>query len=59
VSVGEFDIVGGNLMIAEAGGVVTDLCGDSYGLGAKGLLAASPENHKALLGLDLAGCLPT
>jgi fructose-1,6-bisphosphatase/inositol monophosphatase family enzyme len=59
VSVGEFDIVGGNLMIEEAGGLVTDLCGDPYGLGTKGLLAASPENHRALLGLDLAGCLPT
>jgi len=23
----------------------------------KGLLAAAPENHKALLALDLAGCL--
>lgn len=58
VQTGEYDIVGGNLMIEEAGGVVTDLCGDPYEIGHKGLLAAAPENHKALLALDLAGCLP-
>jgi len=58
VSTGEYDIVGGNLMIEEAGGVVTDLCGDPYGAGGRGLLAAAPENHKALVALDLAGCLP-
>jgi myo-inositol-1(or 4)-monophosphatase len=58
VQTGEYDIIGGNLMIEEAGGVVTDLCGEPYGPGTKGLLAAAPENHKALLALDLAGCLP-
>jgi myo-inositol-1(or 4)-monophosphatase len=58
VSTGEYDIIGGNLMIEEAGGVVTDLCGDPYGPGTKGLLAASIENHEQLLALNLAGCLP-
>lgn len=58
VQTGEWDIVGGNLMIEEAGGTVTDLCGDPYELGKKGLLAAAPGNHRVLLALDLAGCLP-
>jgi myo-inositol-1(or 4)-monophosphatase len=58
VSVGEFDIVGGNLMIEEAGGVVTDLGGDAYGDGSRGLLAAGPELHAQLLDLELVKALP-
>jgi myo-inositol-1(or 4)-monophosphatase len=58
VSVGEYDIVGGNLMIEEAGGVATDLRGGPYGAGSRGLLAAAPQNHGHLLELNLADCLP-
>jgi myo-inositol-1(or 4)-monophosphatase len=58
VSVGEFDIVGGNLMIEEAGGVVTDLGGGPFGDGSRGLLAAGPEIHAKLLELDLIKSLP-
>jgi myo-inositol-1(or 4)-monophosphatase len=58
VSAGEFDILGGNLMIEEAGGVVTDLGGGAYGDGARGLLAAGPELHARLLELELDKALP-
>ena len=58
VSVGEFDIVGGNLMIEEAGGVVTDLGGGPFGDGARGLLAAGPQMHAKLLRLELIRALP-
>jgi myo-inositol-1(or 4)-monophosphatase len=58
VSVGEFDIVGGNLMIEEAGGVVTDLGGASFGDGSRGLLAAAPALHAKLLALELEKALP-
>ena len=58
VSVGEFDILGGNLMIEEAGGVVTDLGGGPFGDGARGLLAAGPQTHARLLELELIRALP-
>jgi myo-inositol-1(or 4)-monophosphatase len=58
VSVGEFDIVGGNLMIEEAGGVVTDLGGGPFGDGSRGLLAAGPEIHARLVELGLNRALP-
>ncbi|HEV8635958.1 MAG TPA: inositol monophosphatase [Chloroflexota bacterium] len=58
VSVGEFDIVGGNLMIEEAGGVVTDLGGGPFADGARGLLAAGPQIHAKLLRLELIKALP-
>jgi myo-inositol-1(or 4)-monophosphatase len=58
VSVGAFDIVGGNLMIEEAGGLVTDLGGGPYREGERGLLAAGPEIHARLLELELAKALP-
>jgi myo-inositol-1(or 4)-monophosphatase len=58
VSAGEFDILGGNLMIEEAGGVATDLAGGTYGDGARGLLAAGPELHAQLLELELIKALP-
>jgi myo-inositol-1(or 4)-monophosphatase len=58
VSVGEFDIVGGNLMISEAGGLVTDLGGGPYHDGARGLLAAGPATHAKLLELELVKALP-
>jgi myo-inositol-1(or 4)-monophosphatase len=52
VSIGEFDIVGGNLLILEAGGTVTDLAGRPFsGLGT-GLLAAAPAIHPQLVALD-------
>jgi myo-inositol-1(or 4)-monophosphatase len=57
VSAGEFDIVGGNLMIEEAGGVVTDLVGRPFTDPRGGLLTASPAMHRRLLALDLAKCL--
>jgi myo-inositol-1(or 4)-monophosphatase len=58
VSVGEYDIVGGNLMIEEAGGVATGLSGEPFGAGGRGLLAAAPDNHRHLLALNLGDCLP-
>jgi myo-inositol-1(or 4)-monophosphatase len=57
VSAGQYDIVGGNLMIAEAGGVVTDLLGQPFRDFRGGLLTASPAMHRRLLELDMAKCL--
>lgn len=57
VSVGEYDIVGGNLMIEEAGGVVTDLGGGPFGDGANGLLASAPGIQRLLLEMTLSNCL--
>jgi myo-inositol-1(or 4)-monophosphatase len=57
VSAGEFDIVGGNLMIAEAGGLVTDLHGRPFRDTRGGLLTAAPGMHKLLLELNMGGCL--
>ncbi len=57
VNVGDFDILGGNLLIAEAGGVATALDGTPYGDGARGLLAAGPRIHAVLNSLGLASCL--
>ena len=57
VSAGEFDIVGGNLMIAEAGGLVTDLHGRPFGDTRGGLLTAAPAMHKLLLELNMGTCL--
>jgi myo-inositol-1(or 4)-monophosphatase len=57
VSAGEFDIVGGNLMIAEAGGLVTDLQGRPFQITGGGLLAAAPGMHKLLLALEMGKCL--
>jgi myo-inositol-1(or 4)-monophosphatase len=52
VSTGAFDIVGGNLLIEEAGGTVTDLRGGPFVDGG-GLLAASSAMHSLLVGLRL------
>jgi myo-inositol-1(or 4)-monophosphatase len=57
VSAGEFDIVGGNLMIAEAGGIVSDLHGRPFEDPRGGLLTASPRMHRVLLDLDMGKCL--
>jgi myo-inositol-1(or 4)-monophosphatase len=57
VSAGEFDIVGGNLMIAEAGGLVTDLHGRPFVDPRGGLLTAAPAMHGLLLALDMGKCL--
>jgi myo-inositol-1(or 4)-monophosphatase len=57
VSVGEYDIVGGNLMIEEAGGLVTDLDGGPFGDGSNGLLASAPGIQRMLLEMKLANCL--
>ncbi|TAK25361.1 MAG: inositol monophosphatase [Chloroflexota bacterium] len=57
VSVGDFDIVGGNLLIEEAGGITTSLDGGAYGDGTRGLLAASPIVHQRLLAMGLARTL--
>lgn len=57
VSVGEFDIVGGNLMIEEAGGLVTALDGGPYVDGERGLLACAPFMQRLLLDLNLGNCL--
>jgi myo-inositol-1(or 4)-monophosphatase len=57
VSAGEFDIIGGNLMIAEAGGVVTDMFGQPFVDPRGGLLAAAPRVHQLLLDLKVATCL--
>ena len=57
VSAGEFDIVGGNLMIAEAGGLVTDLLGRPFDDTRGSLLAASPATHRLLLDLNPGKCL--
>lgn len=57
VSAGEYDIIGGNLLIEEAGGVVTDLAGEPFLSGVGSLLAASPPVHRALMALDLASTL--
>ena len=47
---GRYDIVGGNLLITEAGGIVTDLAGRPWR--ARGsLLAAPPDLHSQLLSL--------
>jgi len=56
VNVGDFDILGGNLLIVEAGGVATALDGEPYGDGMRGLLAAGPRIHAVLNGLGLAAC---
>lgn len=45
---GTYDVIGGNLLIAEAGGVVTDLDGRSWCPGSS-LLAAGPQLHSRLL----------
>ncbi len=57
VSAGEFDIVGGNLMIAEAGGLVTVLHGRPFVDPSGGLLTAAPAMHRLLLDLDMGKCL--
>jgi myo-inositol-1(or 4)-monophosphatase len=57
VSAGEYDIIGGNLMIEEAGGIVTDLAGGPFGDLHGGLLAAAPTTHRLLLELGMAKCL--
>jgi fructose-1,6-bisphosphatase/inositol monophosphatase family enzyme len=57
VSAGDFDIVGGNLMIAEAGGVVTDLRGGPFVDTRGGLLTAAPHVHRLLMDLKVANCL--
>lgn len=50
VTSGAYDIVGGNLLITEAGGVVTDLNGARWTFRGS-LLAASAALHPKLLGL--------
>jgi fructose-1,6-bisphosphatase/inositol monophosphatase family enzyme len=55
---GVYDIVGGNLLIAEAGGLVTDLFGRPYEGTTRGLLAGSADVHRHLLALDLGAALP-
>jgi myo-inositol-1(or 4)-monophosphatase len=57
VSAGEFDIIGGNLMILEAGGVVTDLHGRPFRDTRGGLLTAAPHTHRLLLELNVGKCL--
>lgn len=57
VSAGDFDIVGGNLMIEEAGGLATNLNGDPYDGGENGLCTAGKEMHALLMGLDLGAAL--
>jgi myo-inositol-1(or 4)-monophosphatase len=57
VSAGDFDIIGGNLMIAEAGGIVTDLRGGAFVDTRGGLLTAAPHVHRLLLDLKVASCL--
>jgi myo-inositol-1(or 4)-monophosphatase len=52
VSTGAFDIVGGNLLIEEAGGIVTNLAGEHFVDGGD-LLAASSAMHGLLVGLRL------
>ncbi len=57
--VAAYDIVGGNLMIEEAGGLATDLAGRPYGDGNRGLLAATPAFHSQILALDLQKHFPS
>ena len=44
-------------MIAEAGGLVTDLHGRPFGDTRGGLLTAAPAMHKLLLELNMGTCL--
>lgn len=55
VTSGRYDVVGGNLLVSEAGGVVTDLDGQPWRHGGS-LLAAGPALYPKLLAItrDLA-----
>jgi len=45
---GDYDVIGGNLLVTEAGGLVTDLDGNPWRFGGS-LLAACPSIHPRLL----------
>jgi myo-inositol-1(or 4)-monophosphatase len=49
LSLAPWDIAAGVLLVREAGGVVTDLAGDSVVLGHTGLVAGNPAMHAWLL----------
>ena len=57
--VGAYDIVGGNLMIQEAGGITTDIDGRPFSDGSHGLLATTPAYHSKLLALNLQAHFPS
>ena len=57
--VAAYDIVGGNLLIQEAGGVATDIGGQPYGDGSRGLLAATPAFHAKILAMNLMAYFPS
>jgi myo-inositol-1(or 4)-monophosphatase len=54
---GSYDVVGGNLLVAEAGGVVTDLHGHPWHDGGS-LLAAGPLLHSLLLARTTSVVVP-
>jgi myo-inositol-1(or 4)-monophosphatase len=44
-----WDVAAGILLAEEAGGVVSNLNGETYCFGDKGIIAAAPSIHKKLL----------
>jgi len=50
------DWLAGSLLISEAGGKVTDLCGNVFGWTGDGVVAASPQLHAALLPILAKTC---
>ena len=57
--VAAYDIIGGNLLIQEAGGIATDISGRPYGDGSRGLLAATSAFHPQLIAMDLKAHFPS